>query len=91
MIEVKQTPYINLTDVCRELKMRIEDFEFAYLARNDSFVTLGLTDADVEDLSAEIKYEKDEKRRQRLANDYSLVNLLRAMGYRGHMIVFISW
>ena len=90
MIEVKQTPYINLTDVCRELKMRIEDFEFAYLARNDSFVTLGLTDADVEDLSAEIKYEKDEKRRQRLANDYSLVNLLRAMGYRGHMIVFIS-
>ena len=91
MIEVKQTPYINLTDVCRELKMCIEDFEFAYLARNDSFVTLGLTDADVEDLSAEIKYEKDEKRRQRLGNDYSLVNLLRAMGYRGHMIVFISW
>ena len=91
MIEVKQTPYINLTDVCRELGMCIEDFEFAYLTRNDSFVTLGLTDADVEDLSAEIKYEKDEKRRQRLGNDYSLVNLLRAMGYRGHMIVFISW
>ena len=91
MIEVKQTPYINLTDVCREFKMYIEDFEFAYLARNDSFITLGLTDADVEDLSAEIKYEKDEKRRQRLGNDYSLVNLLRAMGYREHMIVFISW
>ena len=91
MIEVKQTPYISLVDVCRELKMRIEDFEFAYLARNDSFVTLGLTDADIEDLSAEIKYEKDEKRRQRLANDYSLVNLLRIMGYREHMIVFISW
>ena len=91
MIEVRQTPYINLIDVCRELKVRIEDFEFAYLARNDSFVTLGLTDADVEDLSAEIKYEKNEKRRQRLGNDYSLINLLRAMGYRGHMIVFISW
>ena len=91
MIEVKQTPYINLTDVCRELGMCIEDFEFAYLTRNDSFVTLGLTDADVEDLSAEIKYEKDEKRRQRLANDYSLVNLLRSMGHRGRMIVFISW
>ena len=91
MIEVKQTPYINLIDVCRELEMCITDFEFAYLARNDSFITLGLTDADVEDLSAEIKYEKNEKRRQRLGNDYSLVNLLRAMGYRGHMIVFISW
>ena len=91
MIEVKQTPYINLIDVCREFDMCIADFEFAYLTKNDSFVTLGLTDADVEDLSAEIKYEKDEKRRQRLANDYSLVNLLRAMGYRGHMIVFISW
>ena len=90
MIEVKQTPYISLVDVCRELKMRIEDFEFAYLVRNDSFVTLDLTDADVEDLSAEIEYEKDEKRRQRLANDYSLVNLLRAMGYREYMIVFIS-
>ena len=90
MIEVKQTPYISLVDVCRELKMRIEDFEFAYHANNDSFVTLGLTDADVEDLFAEIKYEKDEKRRQRLANDYSLVNLLRSMGYHGRMIVFIS-
>ena len=90
MITVKQTPYISLIDVCQELKVRIEDFEFAYLARNDSFVTLGLTDADVEDLSAEIKYEKDEKRRKRLENDYSLVNLLRAMGHRGHMIVFIS-
>lgn len=91
MITVRQTPCINLIDVCRELGIRVRDFEFAYLARNDSFVTLGLTDADVEDLSAEIKYEKDEKRRQRLGNDYSLVNLLRAMGYRGHMIVFISW
>ena len=90
MIEVKQTPYINLIDVCREFDMCIADFEFAYLAKNDSFVTLGLTDADVEELSAEIKYEKDEKRRQRLGNDYSLVNFLRAMGYRGHMIVFIN-
>ena len=90
MITVKQAPCINLIDVCRELGIRVRDFEFAYLAKNDSFVTFGLTDADVEDLSAEIKYEKNEKRRQRLANDYSLVNLLRSMGYRGHMIVFIS-
>lgn len=71
--------------------MGVKDFEFAYLAKNDSFATLGLTDANVEDLSAEIRYEKDEKRRQRLGNDYSLVNLLRTMGYRGYMIVFISW
>ena len=91
MITVRQTPCINLIDVCQELGIRVRDFEFAYLARNDSFITLGLTDADVEDLSAEIKYEKNEKRRQRLGNDYSLINLLRAMGYRGHMIVFISW
>ena len=91
MIEVKQTSYIDLIDVCRELQMRVRDFEFAYLANNDSYTTLGLTDADVEDLWAEIEYEKDEKRRQRLTNDYSLVNLLRAMGYRGHMIVFVSW
>lgn len=91
MIEIKQTPYINLIDVCRELKMHIRDFEFAYLANNDSSVTLGLTDADMEDLWAEIECEKDEKRRKRLENDYSLVNLLRTMGYRGHMIVFISW
>lgn len=91
MITVRQTPCINLIDVCRELGICVRDFEFAYLARNNSFITLGLTDADVEDLSAEIKYEKNEKRRQRLGNDYSLINLLRAMGYRGHMIVFISW
>ena len=91
MITVKQTPYINLIDVCRELGMGVKDFEFAYLAKNDSFATLGLTDANVEDLSAEIRYEKDEKRRQRLGNDYSLVNLLRTMGYRGEMVVFISW
>lgn len=91
MIEVKQTLYIDLIDVCRELGMRIKDFEFVYLARNDSFVTLGLTDADVEDLWVKIEYEKDEKRRKRLENDYSLVNLLRAMGHRGNMIVFISW
>ena len=91
MIEVKQTSYIDLIDVCRELQMRIRDFEFAYLASNDSYTTLGLTDADVEDLWAEIEYEKDEKRRQRLTNDYSLVNLLRTMGHRGNMIVFISW
>lgn len=91
MIEVKQTSYINLIDVCRELQMRIRDFEFAYHANNDSYTTLGLTDADVEDLWAEIEYEKDEKRRQRLTNDYSLINLLRSMGYRGHMIVFVSW
>ena len=91
MIEVKQTSYIDLIDVCRELQMRIRDFEFAYLASNDSYTALGLTDADVEDLCVEIEYEKDEKRKQRLTNDYSLVNLLRAMGYRGHMIVFISW
>ena len=90
MIEVKQTPYISLIDVCREFDMCIADFEFAYLAKNDSFVTLGLTDADVEELSVEIKCEKNEKRRQRLGNDYSLVNFLRAMGYRGHMIVFIN-
>ena len=91
MIEIKQTPYISLIDVCRELGMRIRDFEFAYLVNNDSYATLGLTDADIEDLWAEIECEKDEKRRQRLTNDYSLVNLLRAMGYRGHMIVFVSW
>lgn len=91
MIEVKQTSYIDLIDVCRELQMRVRDFEFAYLANNDSYTTLGLTDADVEDLWAEIEYEKDEKRRQRLTNDYSLVNLLRTMGHRGHMIVFVSW
>ena len=91
MIKVRQTPYISLIDVCRELGMRIRDFEFAYLANNDSFATLGLTDADIEDLWAEIEYEKDEKRRKRLENDYSLVNLLRAMGHRGNMIVFISW
>ena len=91
MIEVKQTPYIDLIDVCRELQMRVRDFEFAYLANNDSYTTLGLTDADVEDLWAEIEYEENEKRRKRLENDYSLINLLRAMGHRGHMIVFISW
>ena len=91
MIEVKQTSYINLIDVCREFQMRIRDFEFAYLASNDSYTTLGLTDADIEDLWAEIEYEKDEKRRQRLTNDYSLVNLLRTMGHRGNMIVFVSW
>ena len=91
MIEIKQTSYIDLIDVCRELQMRIRDFEFAHSASNDSYTTLGLTDADVEDLWVEIEYEKDEKRRKRLENDYSLINLLRAMGYRGHMIVFISW
>lgn len=91
MIEVKQTLYIDLIDVCRELEMRVRDFEFTYLAKNETFTTLGLTDADVEDLWEEIEYEKDEKRRQRLTNDYSLINLLRSMGYRGHMIVFISW
>ena len=51
MITVRQTPYISLIDVCRELEMHVRDFEFAYHANNDSFVTLGLTDADVEDLS----------------------------------------
>ena len=91
MIEVRQIPYISLIDVCREFGMRIRDFELAYHANNDSYTTLGLTDADVEDLLEEIEYEKDEKRRQRLTNDYSLINLLRAMGHRGHMIVFISW
>ena len=91
MIKIRVTPYISLIDVCRELGMRERDFEFAYLASNDSYTTLGLPDADVEDLWAEIEYEEDEKRRQRLTNDYSLVNLLRAMGHRGHMIVFISW
>lgn len=91
MIKVRETPYISLIDVCRELGMRIRDFEFAYHANNDSFATLGLTDADVEDLWAEIEYEKDEKRRQRLTNDYSLVNLLRTMGHRGNMVVFINW
>lgn len=90
MIKVRQTPYINLINVCRELGMRVRDFEFAYLANNDSFATLSLTDADVEDLWAEIEYEKDKKRRKRLENDYSLVNLLRAMGHRGNMIVFIN-
>lgn len=91
MITVRQTPYISLIDVCRELGMRIRDFEFAYHANNDFFATLGLTDADVEDLWAEIEYEKDKKRKKRLENDYSLVNLLRAMGHRGNMIVFINW
>ena len=90
MITVRQIPYISLIDVCREFGIPVKDFEFVYHADKDSFVALGLTDADVEDLSAEIKYEKNEKRRQRLGNDYSLVNLLRAMGYREHMIVFIS-
>jgi hypothetical protein len=91
MIKIYQENCINLLNVSQELGLRIRDFQFAYHANNDSFVTLGLTDADVEDLLAEIEYEKDEKRRQRLTNDYSLVNLLRAMGHRGHMIVFISW
>ena len=91
MIEVRHAPYISLIDVCRELGMRIRDLEFAYQANNDSFITLGLTDADVEDLYAEIEYEKDEKRRQRLTYDYSLVNLLRTMGHRGNMVVFINW
>lgn len=91
MIEVRQTPYISLIDVCRELGMRVRDFEFAYQANNDSYTTLGLTDADIEDLWVEIEYEKDEKRRQRLTNDYSLVNLLRTMGHRGNMVVFINW
>lgn len=91
MITVRQTPYISLINVCRKLGMRVRDFEFAYHASNDSFVTLGLTDADIQDLWMEIEYEKDEKRRKRLENDYSLANLLRAMGHRGNMIVFISW
>jgi hypothetical protein len=91
MITVRQTPYISLIDVCRELGMRVRDFEFAYHANNDSFAILGLTDADVEDLWAEIECEKDKKRRKRLENDYSLINLLRTMGHRGNMIVFINW
>ena len=91
MIKIYQENCINLLNVSQELGLRIRDFQFAYHANNDSFVTLGLTDADVEDLWAEIEYEKDEKRRKRLENDYSLINLLRAMGHRGHMIVFISW
>lgn len=91
MIKIYQENCINLFDVSQELGMKVRDFEFTYLARNDSFVTLGLTDADVEDLWTKIECEKDEKRRKRLENDYSLVNLLRTMGHRGYMIVFISW
>ena len=91
MIEVRQTPCINLIDVCRELGMRIRDFEFAYFANNDTFTVFGLADGDIEDLLMKIEYEKDEKRRKRLENDYALANLLRSMGYRGHMIIFISW
>ena len=91
MIEVKQTSYIDLIDVCRELQMRVRDFEFAHLANNDSYVTLDLTDEDVEDLRVEIEYEEDKKRRKRLENDYALINFLRGMGHREHMIVFISW
>lgn len=91
MIKIYQENCINLFDVSRELGISVKDFEFTYLARNDSFVTLGLTDADLEELWEEIECEKNEKRRKRLENDYALINLLRAMGYRGHMIVFISW
>lgn len=95
MIKVYQENCINLFNVSQELGMKIRDFEFAYLANNDSFVTLGLTDADLEELWAKIEYEieykEDEKRKKRLENEYALINLLRAMGYRGHMIVFISW
>ena len=59
-------------------------------AENDSYNSLELDDAALEELYEELEWYKDEYVR-RIENQIKLVEHLRSQGYRGSILVYISW
>ena len=93
MIKIQICQYVRMSEVCEHFNTRIHDYEFCQEVANDSYVSLWLDDEAVEDLDENIRWEegKDMRRYKRLQNDLALVEYFRNIGYRGSILVYVSW
>ena len=87
-------PIIDMDDICKELGLRMSDFECTQMVENDSYIIFDCSDERVEELSEELEWEKDNGNTRyfnRISNDYTLVNLLRAQGVLDSALIYVSW
>ncbi len=94
MIKVTMQPTIDMEDICKELGLHISDFECTQMVENDSYIIFDCSDERVEELSEDLKWQKnkgDTYYFNRLSNDYTLINLLRAQGILDSVLISVSW
>ena len=87
-------PTIDMEDICKELGLRIRDFECTQMVANDSYITFDCSEERVEELSDYLEWLKDKNEVSyfnRLSNDYALINLLRAQGILDYVLIYVGW
>jgi hypothetical protein len=82
-----------MSDICEHFNTHISDYEFCQEVANDGYVSLDLSDYNVEDLAEDIRWQegKDSDLQERLQNDLALVEYFRNIGYRDSILVYVSW
>lgn len=82
--------YINCEDIKDIMGFQWDQLMSFSEAENDSYNSLELDDAALEELYEELEWYKDEYV-YRIENQIKLVEHLRSQGYRDSILVYISW
>ena len=94
MIEVTMMPVVNLAEICEEMNLHMDEFEFCRGCENDSYLYFECGDEYSEALSSELSYLETRNggyRFERLRNDYYMMQLLRSQGLLSTVLIYVSW
>jgi len=94
MIKVSMKPIIDIKDICEQLDLGVTDFEFSLMAENKSYQAFNCSANAKEALSDELIWAQshgDAFHHNRIANEYALVNLLRAQGLDDEILIYVHW
>ena len=91
-MKIEMIPTVNSWDIEQELGIWVLDCPFAQEVRNDSYVSLELTEDRINELWEELQDCSDEERYVTdLKKELNLINEFRAMGYTENILIYVSW
>lgn len=93
MVEVIFKATVDFDDIADELGIHMTDCTITDMAENGSYITVNISNERIEELKAEIEWErgKSERRLVKLQNDLRILELLRSLVPCDSILVFVFW
>ena len=94
MIKASMKPVIDIKDICKQLNLGVTDFVFSLMAENKSYQAFDCSAKAEEALNDELIWAQshgDAFHYNRIANEHTLVNLLRAQGFDDEILIYVHW
>jgi hypothetical protein len=89
MLNVKSKPTLMLSDICKEFEIVESEARNSFLIANSNELSeiLNVSEEYLNLLSSAILWNPEDKR---YINEYTLVSILRSMGYEEYVIILID-